>query len=167
MVSVNQTYYKYTCTWSYFLLREKEEEEKEAESSDGKPDKEVSQTKVKSDTKKSRDDADDEDDDIADLYDLAHYDSDEDLEGNLNEVLLVLCILFFFLWYLQDVLSSEWNCVFNDYPPTIPLGKFIYICVLKVTVNKLQAPHAPVGYFSERSLYSNYFSRNHRKLPST
>lgn len=34
-------------------------------------------------TKKSRDDdKDDEDEEISDLYDLAHYDSDEDVEGN-------------------------------------------------------------------------------------
>ena len=49
---------------------------------------EVNQTKPKPESKavKSRghnddDDDDDDDDDITDLYDLAHYDSDEDLEG--------------------------------------------------------------------------------------
>lgn len=63
-------------------LREKEEEENGTEGSDEKQDEEVSKAKHK--TKKSRDDdKDDEDEEISDLYDLAHYDSDEDVEGEL------------------------------------------------------------------------------------
>jgi len=65
-------------------LREKEEAEKEAEEgSEGKL-TEVIQSKPGSKTVKSRGYNDDDDDDgITDLYDLAHYDSDEDLEGEL------------------------------------------------------------------------------------
>lgn len=66
-------------------LREKEAEENGTEGSDEKQDEEVSKAKHK--TKKSRDDdkddENDEDEEISDLYDLAHYDSDEDVEGEL------------------------------------------------------------------------------------
>lgn len=65
-------------------LREKEEAEKETEEEiEGKL-TEVIQSKPESKTVKSRGhNDDDDDDDISDLYDLAHYDSDEDLEGEL------------------------------------------------------------------------------------
>ena len=65
----------------YFLGREKEAV-KEAEESEGKL-SEVNQSKSESKTVKSKahNDDDDDDDDITDLYDLAHYDSDEDIEG--------------------------------------------------------------------------------------
>ena len=62
------------------LCREKEEAEKEVEGQSN----EVNQSKPKSSAVKCRDDNDDDDDgddDITDLYDLEHYDSDEDLEG--------------------------------------------------------------------------------------
>ncbi|PFX28293.1 Periodic tryptophan protein 1-like [Stylophora pistillata] len=64
-------------------LRQKEAEENGAESSGVELDEDVSKAKRK--TKKSRDDDDNDDDDeeISDLYDLAHYDSDEDVEGEL------------------------------------------------------------------------------------
>lgn len=65
-------------------LREKEEAAKETEESEGKL-TEVNQSNSESKTVKSKghNDDDDDDDDITDLYDLAHYDSDEDLEGEL------------------------------------------------------------------------------------
>ena len=59
------------------LCREKEEAEKEAENSERKSAEEVNQSKPKSSAVKSKVD----DDDITDLYDMEHYDSDEDLEG--------------------------------------------------------------------------------------
>ncbi|KAJ7379071.1 rRNA-processing protein [Desmophyllum pertusum] len=60
-------------------LKEKEEAEKEAENSERKSAEEVDQSKPKSSAVKSKVD----DDDITDLYDMEHYDSDEDLEGEL------------------------------------------------------------------------------------
>lgn len=60
----------------YFLLfREKEEAAKDAESGEG-----TSNEETKSGGVSGR--GDDDEDDVADLYDLAHYDSDEDVEGN-------------------------------------------------------------------------------------
>ena len=72
---------------SFTLYREKEEAEHKAGNEEGKSKEEVNQTKSKSTAMKSRvggndSDDDDNDDDIDDLYNLAHYDSDEDLEGN-------------------------------------------------------------------------------------
>jgi len=66
-------------------LREKEEAEQEARNEEGKSSEEVNQTKAGSSATKTKvgDDDDDDEDDIADLYDLAHYDSDEDVEGEL------------------------------------------------------------------------------------
>ena len=65
-------------------FREKEEAGQEARNEEGKSSEEVNQTKAGSSATKTKvgDDDDDDDDDIADLYDLAHYDSDEDVEGN-------------------------------------------------------------------------------------
>ena len=75
------------------FCREKEEAEKEEENSEGKS-SEANKSKKKSSTGKNKDDDDkDEDDDIADLYDLEHYDSDEDLEGKAYS------LLFFFIIY--------------------------------------------------------------------
>ena len=39
---------------------------------------------------KGHNDDDDDDDDITDLYDLAHYDSDDDLEGTVYR-LFIFC----------------------------------------------------------------------------
>ena len=66
----------------YFLGRVKEEAGKEAEEDSEGRFTEVNQSKPESNTVKSRGHNDDnDDDDITDLYDLAHYDSEEDLEG--------------------------------------------------------------------------------------
>lgn len=60
----------------YFLfLREKEEAAKDAESREG-----TSNEEAKSGGARGR--GDDDEDDVTDLYDLAHYDSDENVEGN-------------------------------------------------------------------------------------
>lgn len=57
-------------------LREKEEAAKDAESGEG-----TSNEEAKSGGVRGR--GNDDEDDVADLYDLAHYDSDEDVEGEL------------------------------------------------------------------------------------
>ena len=76
----------------HFLGREKEEAAKETEESEGKL---INQTQNQSNSEsktvksKGHNDDDDDDDDITDLYDLAHYDSDEDLEGTVYSILTV------------------------------------------------------------------------------
>ena len=44
-------------------------------------------------------DDDDDQEDVADLYDLAHYDSDEDVQGNV-------CV-FFILSFLINLATSD------------------------------------------------------------
>ena len=77
-------------TFLYFLLfREKEEAAKDAESGEG-----MSNEETKSGGVSGR--GDDDEDDVTNLYDLAHYDSDEDVEGNalsfLNKYLMSFCM---------------------------------------------------------------------------
>ena len=73
-VSVRDKYRGYM--FLYFLfLREKEEVAKDAESGEGTSNEEAKSGGV-------RGSGDDDEDDVTDLYDLAHYDSDEDVDGN-------------------------------------------------------------------------------------
>lgn len=92
----------------YSLGREKEEAEKEAEESEGKL-TEVNQSKPESKTVKSKghNDDDDDDDDITDLYDLAHYDSDEDLEGTAYRLFIFVRKLYKIVKTLQIFCAAK------------------------------------------------------------
>ena len=68
------------------MLREKENVEREVESDKEMSEEVVTSRKSNSDATKSildgdEDDEEDDDDDITKLYDLVHYDSEEDVEG--------------------------------------------------------------------------------------
>lgn len=71
----------------FLLFREKEEAEKDAESGVG-----ASNEEAKSGHVRGR--GDDDEDDVTDLYDLAHYDSDEDVEGNALSFLNKIFVFF-------------------------------------------------------------------------